>query len=93
MASRESTRSRTVLSGSGISAIAPRAYATFLKSALWWIIGSKTAYSGTGDCQGEAKGDAWGELDFELGFEVLEPLFEVLSLLDVFLDLDLTIQS
>jgi hypothetical protein len=64
-----------------------------LKSDLYWIIGSRTAYSGTGDCSGEAKGDAWGELDFELDFDVLEPLFEVLSLLEVFLDLDLTMQS
>ena len=82
------------MSGAGVSAIAPRAYAALLKSDLCVIIGSRTAYSGTGDCKGEAKGDAWGELDFELGFDVLKPLFEVLlSRRAVFLDLDLTMQS
>jgi hypothetical protein len=60
-------------------------------SGLLKIMGSSTAYSGTGDCKGEVYGDAWGEFDFELGLEVL--LLEALSLLVVFLDLDRTMQS
>lgn len=79
--------------GTGASAYAPRACAALLKSNLLWIIGSRTAYSGTGDWRGETYGDAWGEFDFELGFDVLELLLEVLSFLEVFLDLDRTTQS
>jgi len=66
-----------------------RAYAAPLKSNLCRIIGSRTAYSGTGDWRGDTR----GELDFEVGFDVLELMFDVLSLRVVFRDLALTMQS